>query len=802
MTAVGIPDDGIELDAPPKSAAAEPEEPTNYNDPTTEGPLRTKQGPDLAKYVHQLWKAQNRRYARRMVEYRLNQRRRDGETGIWLNEGNKRQDVGLFDVYAPPRAAAPIVFNMSGRLCDRLTAQMFADNFHPEVEPTQDTDDAKDSAHVAQRALDDVCSEAKANAPELHRMAFDEGHTGGSGYILWYVDPYAGGRTPKDVEAGPDATSLEFATKDPLGKPYPEEELTTKFLRPDGTLSDSAAGAALGWMPQLDGTALHAKHCRLLPGTASSVWDADGALVAVYESWGNVKRLHPEVAHLPVEQIKELCRHRPEGWHELLPMVDGKPHNTLPHDEVPPEEWLVPYLRVWVKECGDYPDGAHVAVIGKEHIAAQEPWIGQDDQGRFKLDIPLSQIRLWRKAGMKDGTATMDILGDSAEGRAAVVSAYLDYFDRLRDQKTFVPSNSTLSGKEMLLQGMGRYIPINPGGEPRYEELPAFPKEIGELFGIYTDEMSNAVALQQTAQGLDTDSSQSGRAKLAVVNQVHANLSDMRASVEAAFVRSWRIMLQLMRWKYTRPQKTSWTGEDGAYQVKRWSGSDLAGEKDVRLKAGTGTMLTPAQKIDQAIQFGQIGILGPLDIQDTIGKSVSQQLGVRDNPHWQRVRRQIAIWEETGKELFPPGMPQAPPMPPPMPMAPPPPPMGGMMPPEGPPNVPGAPLGLDPATGQPLPPPAHPEALKIFEPRLCDTQADVAAIRQRELGRMMASVTYEQFPQEWRQPLDDAYAMASQALMPPAPPEEEGKPGKPGKPPAEDNSGQLSPTEKNMAGMA
>jgi hypothetical protein len=86
---------------------------------------------------------------------------------------------------------------------------------------------------------------------------------------------------------------------------------------------------------------------------------------------------------------------------------------------------------------------------------------------------------------------------------------------------------------------------------------------------------------------------------------------------------------------------------------------------------------------------------------------------------------------------------------------------------------------------------------------LCDTQADVAAIRQRELGRMMASVTYEQFPQEWRQPLDDAYAMASQALMPPAPPEDEdGKPRKPGEEPKDDTSGELSPTEKNMAGMA
>lgn len=761
---------------------------------TKGGPLLTLTGTKLAEHVHNLWKGQNQRWARRLAEWRMNDRRRNGEKNLYIS---KKADRDQYDVLTPPgMGMMPIpVYNKADRLCQRLGSQQFADDYQPDVEPAGDTDDAKDAAQLAERALEDLDSEGNLNDTELQREAFDLGHSGGSGYILYYPDPYAGGRHPVTLEAAPEAQSVADATRDPMtGLPWPSA-LRMRYVTEDQMLTDNPAEAATDWRPRLDGCAYHARHVRMLPWDAKTIWDADGVLIAEYRPWGQLKRMYPNLASYTEEQVRELCKERPQGWHELLPWRDGKPHDPGTPKEGTFDDWLVAHLRVWITECGEYPDGAHAAVLGKDLIPTEkaEPWIGQDDAGRFKLDLPVSQTRLWRKAGDPHGLATMDILGDSSEARAAIMAMYFDYLDKISRRKMFVPTNSTLSGKEMLLDHLD-VIPVNPGGQPFYEDLPPLPKEVQETFAHLTTEMDDAVFLQETAQGLESDNAESGRAKLAVISQVHASLSDMRKNVHQAHIRSWRIKLQLMRAKYTKPQILSWAGEEGSFKVKRWQGSDLSGVKDVKVRPGTGTMLPPLQKIEQAIAFQQSGLLQLPDVMDTVGSAIGAVTGVRDNPHLLRVKRQIAQWEQGPKTPDPPPQPQMGPQLVPGPAGPVP-----MLGPDGQPAM--APqLGPD---GQPLTiQPPHPEGMAIFQPVPVDNQPDVAGIRIRELGRTMAGVKYSQFSPAWQMALNAAYDQAKMALAPPPPQPGPGGPSQqplPTPPPPPSTPPPLNQAEQGMA---
>src|SRR5690606_37295103 len=143
-------------------------------------------------------------------------------------------------------------------------------------------------------------------------------------------------------------------------------------------------------------------------------------------------------------------------------------------------------------------------------------------------------------------------------------------------------------------------------------------------------------------------------------------------------------------------------------------------------------------------------LITPDQAREIMTTNVGGLLGLQDDPYRQRIRRQIARWDEG-------------------------PPEGWRQPPEAAPGVPApvpAPLPdvvtVDPMTGQPVI--NDPVLAAIWEPVACDTLPDVAAVRLNELKAVMSSTRYFRHPPEWRAGLDAEYQRMLMALMPPAPP--------------------------------
>jgi hypothetical protein len=698
---------------------------------------------ECAEELQRRWRVQDAHYQRWLTEWKVNARRLAGEVNVWAV---KQQDTNAYQVYVPPgTSGVPVaVFNKAYRLCDRFGSVVFADD--PKLEAESPPNDMKGAmrAQLATKVLRDIDSEGKLNDLAAAREAFTEwGAVTGAGYVHYFVDPHGGGRQPIKVDAGPAAQTYDDATRDPMtGQPWPE--LVPRFVREDGTLSDSAEEAAQQWQPALTRDVLGAQHVRFEPHTASGIWDAEGVIVAGFYPWEQVLRWFPKLAELPEETQERVTKARPQGHRDLLPWKAGVPQDSP--SSAKRRERLVYVQWCYYLECPQYPDGFCGVVVG-DHLAQRTTWVSTANGERERYDLPVTAYKQFPAAdGNPHGWGLMHLLGPASEWRAELVGAIEDVLDRIRNRKTFIPTNSVLQGKQHLLQAM-TYIPINEGGEPSYEEVPTDAiKPATELFGVATREMDDASTMQEMGQGMQVSNVNSGKQANAIQSAVAAGQSNIRQNTGAALVRAGRIKLQLLRGFATTPQLLRYA--DDAEDVREWMGSDLHGVTNIRLVPGSFSGLTPWQKAERAMMFGQAGMMPPDELAEAVQGAVGSTFGWQENPHARRARNQVSRWERAVRELddaaklAPPPMVEAP-MPPPVP-------------------------GQSPMMPQMMPGP-DPQAAAIFAPRPVDMEPRVAAMRARIFGNAMSDTVYDSAPPAWRIALDQAYQQAVQSAQPPMP---------------------------------
>lgn len=658
-------------------------------------------------------------------QWKINRLRAKGYTGLRLIKVQDEQKA-----YVPPGSSPNIAaMNQAARLKRRMRAHMFADPPIPEATPSTDEDQDRDAAEFATRVLVDLCGEGGISYGILAADAFDIASDYGSGFVGFYVDPHGGGWKPKQMLAAKEAQSTADALKDPTtGQPWPSEYIL-RYVRNDGTLGDDADDPqiAMQWLPRLKTEVLTGEHVRFIPDTARDIWEADGLQVGAMVPLGALKGLFPEkFASLPAEKVAEIVSARPANAKDLLPRGYKDRQNETD------DSTLCFVLRRYYRQTAEYPRGAYLVVAGADIVLHRGEW--WDATNREPLDIPVTQFGQFNEKDNPYKIGLMEFLGPGNELRAFLFGAILEHLDRFIRRKTFLPITSNLQ-PEQLQAETATVLPIVPGGEPIYETLPDIPAVVEKMFAAVKEDLNDESALQQSAQGLNPPGVDSGVHAQAIIEQVTIGLSDLRQNTERGFTRGCRIMLQLMRAHYTVPQQISWKGEDGAYEQREFTGADLGSTRDVGLAKGSFTQLAPSSKAALAQSYAQMGIFSEDELRHAIAGNVGGTIGLDDDPHRLRVRRQISRWGKGPPEGWQPPAPQ-----------------------------------VDPATqqpvlgpdGQPVIPP-DPTLAAIFAPLEVDDDPVVAKLRAYELGRTMASTRFSRWTPEWQAPLRQEYLRARHA---------------------------------------
>lgn len=741
------PDDQESSDAPQKSR----------------GFLLDEDEKKVAEWIEREVSRRSRAMDRRMVWAKANRAWRQGLRFVRVKE---RLDEAQIYV-APSSGKEPPTPNKADQLVRRIVATLMVDPPAPDCVPASGDELDRDAAEFSTRALEHELERMGYLAK--HEDALDKSFTYASAFEYFCVDPY-GDRQPVEVLANNAALSIE---PDPRVNPLTgmvEGPFIKKFVREDGSLTESKGEAKQQWVPRIRMEVLSAPHVHFLPEYCEGIDDAEGVICCYPTTLGDLKgKFEKEDEPWSTDIVRELANYRPPKFEDLLPrfMDRGSVTDTSRwRDGVPPDDQVCFPFITYMERSATYPMGAYLLTVGKSRVLHRDEWKVEvtDQQERTRteaLPIPIAQVRNLddHQDGDPYGTTVTKKLGQMDEMRALQIGAWLEFLDRFNHPREYLPLGSIIQPDDLNSRD-GRPILYNAeAGKPEFEQIASFPAEAVTMLQFITAEM-DAEANLTGAQGQTSANITSGYQQRQVIEQALVGLSGIKRNADSAFTRGGRIILSLMRF-FTVAQRMGYVSEAGRYKEDEWTAADLGSTRDVKIRRGTSTMMAPSAKQALARDELEVGTKAqdPQAYQTyrrALASNADVLTGAQDDPIRTRVRAQIHEWEQgPDDEVKEAEMP-----------APAPGPTDEMGQPIVDPAT-GAPMpAVDPATGAPVPPPVHPmveAARRLFGVLPIDAEPLNARVRHEELSAAMAGARFQKHPPEWQTGLVEAYETARQA---------------------------------------
>ncbi|MHB1310631.1 MAG: portal protein [Gemmatimonadaceae bacterium] len=716
-----------------------PGAPEESDAPTARGPLLDLPEDQATKEAIRLWNQHKWYHKVKAGESRQNSLWRNG---VRFTKLVKEADTDLVKIVVPSGLdALPPTPNKVEESIKNAIAILMADPPRPECEPSSDSAQARDAAQFATRFLLAVATESGLNTDAVMYGMLDIGATYSSGFAEVGYDRTAGGYVPLSIQARPSATTTE--TRE-VGE-MPDGSLDTapfvkRYVMPDQTLSESPKGAQMTWQAGLVIDLLNSNQLKFLPRTCGGIAGAKGVVIGRFVTLGDLKAKYETVAAMTPEQLHELAAWTVDDYKRLLPegYKYDKPGKSEKED-APDDDTLICTLTVYYKSHLAYPKGAACCFAGgKYRLHAIELAFEGEDGTAETMDIPVAQMAWEIDADGLDpnGTSPVRRLGPMDEMRATQYAAALEYLYRFSRPRPFLPMGSLVTPED--LADPDKPILFNPQGKPEWQPLPDFPQMGMALIDRIDAEMANTIGIQGPALGQIAGSIRSAEQQKTLIEQSNVALTALRNNAQDAYERLHRIILQQARAWFDVPQLMTYRGEDGAYQVQEFTRADFGDTKMVRVQRNTFTMLAPTNKNELITLEMQNGGLTPEEATRLRRDNVSSLIGIQDNPHVLKIRRQLQAWRKGPPAQLPPPQPQVDP------------------------NT-GQPV-VDPMTGQPaMQDPTYLAGQQVFARTEVDDEQLVAVLRHQELARAMAELEFYAWPPGWKQALMETYMHARQA---------------------------------------
>lgn len=707
------------------------------------GPLLDRAPEDAAKLADTLWRLDESILRRLSVQWEANRARRLGMRDVHVIKDS--DDEHGYRLYVPliNTSTAPVP-NKTDELGRRVIATLLVDEPKPDALPPNDSFADVDAAEFCTHVLEQELGPSGLNQRAVMEGALDLAYTFASGFTLTWTDPYGAGHQPEQILCHPLATLEAEAENGPPGAP-PSADYVLKYVRPDGTLSESSAGARRQWRPKVCKDLLTSNHVRFLPRSATSIESAKGLVITRPMTFGEVRARWEMVDELSVEDQYAIVRWRPSHFKALLPTgQEPRLPRTGSEDTAPADEELCFIRMVYMVPTPTYPEGCEAVFAANRFRLAAQGWMLRytDKDGKTHEEtrlLPVAQYR-WmpdHQRGNPYGIAGAEIVGPLDEIRGFISAGVLQAIYQALNPNIGFPIGTTIQPEQWGRRD-GTPILFNGAvGTPWVEPPPLLPAYISEWMARVDGWAQTASGLDATAVAVNTPNIRSNEQAQTVIEQALVALAAVRHSIEDGFERDCMITLQEFKQHFTAPQMIRYLTDDGSYRYTEWTAADFSTVHDVRVRKGTFTMQTPDRRVAYIDQLLQTGSIDPTDAVRMKRDAIDWFTGQQEDRHYQRVKRQIAKWKEGPSESAQRAAEQVAAMPP----------------------------TLDPATGQPapVPNPLTEEASAIFAALPVDDEPAIAAIRHKELAMFMATTRYSTYPAEWQAGFLEAYERARHA---------------------------------------
>ena len=696
--------------------------------------------------------------------------------------------------------AIQAVPNLSWDLCNKATEHLMIDFAEPDVQPANDSEQAQAAAQMAQRFLEENGGEAGTNDAQLFYNAIDKSLPCASSYIERWVDPTGGGSVPLQILAHPQAMDPADPMRGPDGMPTTDPILRYVTAPEGGQFTDDPSAAAPQWQPKIRSTIWFREHIRVFPEDAT-VENAEKVLVMGYCTLGEAKRRWKSVAEFTPEALSSLCDWNPPRFLVLLPPFQQArwklTSGTDKEKQGSSDERIMFYYRVYVTGCPENPRGADVVMTGAQggqvlHRELLAATVEVDPQAAMQgtaagpapapgavpseteaaprkkikevrnMDIPITQVTPRADPDGRDpsGLSYMWLFSGATEYNAALETSFLEMLALWTHPDSYMPSTSPVQSYQIAeSRASGQPIPIlRPEDRPFYGNQPEIPAILINALDHNNQAVRSIASMDKAISGQEDKTKESGKALQIAVQQGQVGLSRMQGPVNTARARDARITIQLAMRDFKTPQTVRYVGEDGSYKAEEWTGVDFALVGNVRIKAGTGTLMAPDAKVQYLGNLRTAGLISPDEAAEAARPSFSGRLGLAEDPHRQYIERCVETWLDGPPEGWEgtwaqhkDAIKQYEAMTAPMQQQ--------------------AQANADQAAAQgigipalpPLPPPP-PAPWTPFQTRPNDDEPQIAQIWVARLSKVISTVKYTQFSPAWREPLDAKY-MGSRKVL-------------------------------------
>ena len=553
--------------------------------------------------------------------------------------------------------------NKAADLCNKVTDALLADPPKPNPQPHVDDESVDAAADLAAEVLRQNAGEAGINEIQQYRWALRNSLTRSTSYLEFDINEDGGGYQPYQVLAHPQATdpNKPMVAVDPATNlAIPAVDPVLRYVSQGGQFVDDASQADRVWLPKIVVRRHQRVKVTVIPATAT-LEDADMVILSDYCTLSEARSRWPEtVGAMASAELNQLTQWRPSFWEMLVPFTFRNTSEGMTGPSFEEVGAFSPLLqkrmyfhRCFIKKSRDYPDGLTIDVTGQGQRDGLR--LGQQTM-EYDVNLPTggTEIRC-RDIPLTAVTPDQDVAGmdpsgwpfearfdSSAKADANQLSQYLDALERMANPHVFIRSNTAIEEDEWA--DRSKPIVVGPSDQmPTYEQFPPLPPVV--QFSEYLQtRQDTASGLTATAQGLDSENSQSGIAKKLTVRQAQISLAGIQQQLHAAMTRGWRICCQWVQAKYTIPQLIKFSGEDASNQEQWWTGADFAGIDTIGIEPGTGTFMTAEDKANyiaflqgqgwlDAEKAGEIGITG-----------IARDLGLPSNPIKAFMERAVGVW--------------------------------------------------------------------------------------------------------------------------------------------------------------
>lgn len=688
------------------------------------------------------------------------------KSGYQFSTLTKVQDQDTYQQSFPPgRLTKSAVPNKQADLCHKLVETLLVDPAAPDPQPETDTEEAKAGAEMAREFLRQDGGEAGTDDTTVFYWLTEGATTKASTYAHLWVNTTGGGSVPKQIKAHPQAVSPDAPFEGPDG--LPTTDYVLRYVTADNQFTANPSEADRVWLPRICVDKLDRRHVRFFPET-TALHDCNKALVIYYCTVGQARQRWPEtVGQMDDTELAMLCDWMPPRAMSLLPAVlRARVSQSATADKkgTVNEERLVFWYCLYIKATPEYPQGAYLYLNGARNgtVLDRGPWsatvempskVRQDEvvTDLRNMDIPLVDVTLLQDPDHGDptGVAVMARIGGPGEASATLATAFLEATDRVLHPARFATATSPLTDDDIEESRAGGKLAtvLTKDDVPVWEKPPELPNNTLDVVDWNYRQMDSAIGLNQAAQGQDDSPEVSGVARRIAVSQALVAVSRMQHAINTAWERYWRVKLQLAMATFSVPQMLRYVGPDGAAKQEWFSGTNFALVGEIRVQKGSGTMLPPTEKVNYVLQLRDAGLLDGDEASDVARPAFAATLGAPENPHVQRIERQVSSWlegppegwEEEAATYQQNVMAHA--------------------------QLTQQVMLANPMAGESELPPQPTAPWTPFKVLPMDAEPPIATIRKRRLARLMAEVDFSEQPEAWQQVVIDAYTHAVQSVQ-------------------------------------